>query len=39
LVEEDFAALVLEQARRSGLVLKSEEAAVEDGLISEGRDA
>jgi 3-hydroxyisobutyrate dehydrogenase-like beta-hydroxyacid dehydrogenase len=38
LVEEDFAALVLEQARRSGLVLKSEEAAVEDGLTPKGVD-
>jgi 3-hydroxyisobutyrate dehydrogenase-like beta-hydroxyacid dehydrogenase len=32
LVEEDFAALIVEQARRSGLVLKSEEASVDDGL-------
>jgi 3-hydroxyisobutyrate dehydrogenase-like beta-hydroxyacid dehydrogenase len=32
LVEEDFAALILEQARRSGLVLKSEEASIDDGL-------
>ncbi|MFI9387939.1 NAD(P)-dependent oxidoreductase [Kutzneria sp. NPDC052558] len=30
--EEDFATLVLEQARRSGLVLKSEHADVDDGL-------
>ena len=36
LVEEDFAALILEQARRSGLVLESEEAAVGDGLTPEG---
>jgi 3-hydroxyisobutyrate dehydrogenase len=30
--EEDFATLVLEQARRAGLVLESEHAAVDDGL-------
>jgi 3-hydroxyisobutyrate dehydrogenase-like beta-hydroxyacid dehydrogenase len=32
LVDDDFASLILEQARRSGLVLKSEEAPVDDGL-------
>jgi 3-hydroxyisobutyrate dehydrogenase len=30
--EEDFAALILEQARRSGIALKSENAPVDDGL-------
>jgi len=30
--EEDFATLVLEQARRAGLTLESENAAVDDGL-------
>jgi 3-hydroxyisobutyrate dehydrogenase-like beta-hydroxyacid dehydrogenase len=38
LVEEDFASLILEQARRSGLVLKSEEAPIDDGLAPEHRD-
>ncbi len=32
LIDEDFASLILEQARRSGLALKSEEAPVDDGL-------
>ena len=31
-VDEDFATLVLEQARRSGLELTSEDVAVDDGL-------
>jgi 3-hydroxyisobutyrate dehydrogenase len=30
--EEDFAALVLEQARRAGLVLEPEDVSVDDGL-------
>jgi 3-hydroxyisobutyrate dehydrogenase len=30
--EEDFATLLLEQARRSGLTLESENVAVDDGL-------
>jgi 3-hydroxyisobutyrate dehydrogenase-like beta-hydroxyacid dehydrogenase len=38
LVEDDFASLILEQARRSGLVLKSEDAPVDDGLTPEDRD-
>jgi len=38
LVDEDFASLILEQARRSGLVLKSEEAMVDDGLAPEGQE-
>ncbi len=32
LVEEDFASLILEQARRSGIELESEKAEVSDGL-------
>jgi 3-hydroxyisobutyrate dehydrogenase-like beta-hydroxyacid dehydrogenase len=32
--EEDFAALILEQARRSGMALASEDAEVDDGLGS-----
>jgi 3-hydroxyisobutyrate dehydrogenase-like beta-hydroxyacid dehydrogenase len=31
-VEEDFAALILEQARRSGMTLKPENIPVDDGL-------
>lgn len=38
LVDEDFASLILEQARRSGLVLKSEDATVDDGLAPEGQE-
>ena len=38
LVDEDFATLILEQARRSGLALKSEDAPVDDGLAPEDRD-
>ncbi|HEX3780405.1 MAG TPA: NAD(P)-dependent oxidoreductase [Pseudonocardiaceae bacterium] len=38
LVEDDFAVLILEQARRAGLVLKSEEAPVTDGLTPKGVD-
>jgi 3-hydroxyisobutyrate dehydrogenase-like beta-hydroxyacid dehydrogenase len=33
--EEDFAALILEQARRSGIALKSENTPVDDGLGAE----
>ena len=33
--EEDFAALILEQARRSGIALKSEDVPVDDGLGAE----
>jgi 3-hydroxyisobutyrate dehydrogenase-like beta-hydroxyacid dehydrogenase len=30
--EEDFAALILEQARRAGMILAPEDADVDDGL-------
>jgi 3-hydroxyisobutyrate dehydrogenase-like beta-hydroxyacid dehydrogenase len=33
--EEDFAALILEQARRSGIALKAENTPVDDGLAAE----
>jgi 3-hydroxyisobutyrate dehydrogenase len=32
--DEDFATLLLEQARRSGIELESEDANVDDGLGS-----
>jgi 3-hydroxyisobutyrate dehydrogenase len=31
-LEEDFATLILEQARRSGMALTSENVEVDDGL-------
>lgn len=34
-VDEDFATLILEQARRSGVTLQSEHVAVDDGLTPE----
>ena len=36
LTDDDFATLVLEQARRSGYAIESENAAVDDGLAPEG---
>jgi hypothetical protein len=34
--EEDFATLILEQARRSGITLEPEHVTVDDGLTPEG---
>jgi len=39
LVDQDFAVLIQEQARNSGLELVAENVPVDDGLTAEGRDA
>jgi hypothetical protein len=37
MTEEDFATLVLEQARRSGYAIEPENVPVDDGLMPEAR--
>jgi hypothetical protein len=34
-VDEDFATLILEQARRSGMTLEPEDVPVDDGLTAQ----